>query len=108
MVNFFIYKETQKPQTARNDGEFAKWQTMEKVTVLLYPDQKECFDRLAKNIMRYRRDTPATQYRERITTNTVIRAVVQNFLEREEFLTEEVLETEEDVVRWVGTLFKGS
>lgn len=79
-----------------------KWQQLEKVTVLLTEEQKAGLDRLAKKIMRYRSpNKQKNSNRERITTNTLLRALVDNFLSHSEQMEMQVMETEKDVLDWI-------
>ena len=78
-----------------------KWQSLDKVTVLLTTEQKEGLDRVAKKLMKYRsRDLKGDENKERITANVLIRALVENFLSKEESIPMEVLSTEKDVLAW--------
>ena len=78
-----------------------KWQSLDKVTVLLTSEQKEGLDRVAKKLMKYRsRDLKGDENKERITANVLIRALVENFLSKEESIPMEVLSTEKDVLAW--------
>jgi len=79
-----------------------KWASLDKVTVLLTTEQKEGLDRVAKKIMKYRsRDLKGIDAKERITANMLIRALVENFLSKEERFPTEILSSEEDVYEWV-------
>ena len=84
----------------------AKWQDFEKVTALLSYEQKEQLDKIAKQAMKYRSKLPATKERERITTNTVLRALIESFLERAQDLDEEVINDERDAKEWIAKLFR--
>ncbi len=84
-----------------------KWQSLDKVTALLTPEQKEGLDRIAKKIMKHRsRDLKGNDSKERITANTLIRALIENFIYVEESLKMEVLSSEEDVHLWIRKVFK--
>lgn len=84
----------------------AKWETLDSVLTLLRSDQKEGLDKVAKKIMKYRSNvTRGRKDKERITTNTVLRAIIDNFLEFEKNLPLEVLTSEEDVLIWIRKLF---
>ena len=79
-----------------------KWASLDKVTVLLTTEQKEGLDRVAKKIMKYRsRDLKGIDAKERITANMLIRALVENFLSKEERFPTEILSSEEDVYEWI-------
>lgn len=82
-----------------------KWQRLDKVTVLLSEEQKSGLDAVAKKLMRHRANAlKGIEEKERITTNTLIRALIDNFLENEPEL--KVLTSEEDVCAWVETVFR--
>jgi len=84
-----------------------KWQTFDKVTVLLNTEQKNGLDRVAKKLMKFRaKDLKGRNDKERITTNTLIRALIDNFLQLEEAMQMEVLTSENDVSRWLKRMFK--
>ncbi len=87
----------------------AKWQTLDKVTVLLTTEQKEGLDRVAKKLMKYRsKDLKGNESKERITANTLMRALIENFLDMEEAMQLEVLSSEDDVHKWVSNAFKNN
>jgi mannitol/fructose-specific phosphotransferase system IIA component (Ntr-type) len=84
-----------------------KYQTFDKVTTLLTPEQKEGLDRVAKRIMKHRANELKKQdNRERITANTLIRALVQAFLDNEGAAQIEALADEEAVHTWVRKVLK--
>jgi hypothetical protein len=84
-----------------------KWQTFDKVTALLTTEQKEGLDRVAKKLMKFRaKDLKGRDDKERITANTLIRALVENFLNLEDMMQLEVLNNEKDVQKWLKTLYK--
>lgn len=79
-----------------------KWQTLDKVTVLLTTDQKSGLDKVAKKLMKYRSNTlRGNDEKERITANTLIRALIENFLSLESKMELETLSSEADVHRWI-------
>lgn len=83
-----------------------KWQSLDKVTVLLSAEQKEGLDRVAKRIMKFRSDaTKGSQDKERITANTLMRVLIDVFLEKENQLPMEVITNEETARKWVEKLF---
>lgn len=89
-----------------SDQPLPKWQSLDKVTTLLTTEQKEGLDRVAKKIMKYRsRDLKGNDSKERITANTLIRALIENFLTLEDSLQLETLSSEEDVHVWVKNIF---
>jgi hypothetical protein len=84
-----------------------KWQTLEKVSVLLSAEQKEGLDKIAKRIMRSRSEaTKGNQDKERITANTLMRVLIDAFLEREKDLPMKIITNEDEARLWVDQLFK--
>lgn len=84
-----------------------KWQSLDKVTALLTTEQKEGLDRVAKKLMKFRsKDLKTKDDRERITTNTIIRSLIENFLKKEEMLELKSLSSEEEVTHWIEGVFK--
>lgn len=82
---------------------------MERVTVVLTPQQKDGLDLLAKQLMRNRPRTTLNESieKERITANTVMRALVDILLEKGEFTNLPILHNEEDVKAWLkAAIFK--
>jgi hypothetical protein len=72
------------------------------VTTLLTEEQKEGLDRVARKIMKYRASSMKGQSeKERITANTLIRALIESFLKKEGKASMEILASEEDVQKWV-------
>lgn len=91
------------------DGKtLAKWQTLDRVTVFLSQQQKEELDRIAKKIMKYRAKAGfGKKERERITANTLIRALVDALFEKEKNNAEiPVIDKEEDAKAWILKLFQ--
>jgi hypothetical protein len=81
----------------------AKWQQFDKITALLTAEQKEGLDRVAKKLMKYRgRLLKKKSESERITANTLLRALVYNFLQIEDSMELDVLTSENDVCAWVS------
>ena len=65
-----------------------KWRTLEKVTVLLTNQQRDAVEDLARTIMRFRSKTELKgENSERITANTVVRALIDNLVETAPSLT---------------------
>lgn len=84
-----------------------KWQTFDKVTALLTSEQKEGLDRVAKKLMKFRsKALKGENEKERITANTLMRALINKFLQMEELTQMEILSSEEDVRAWIGKMFK--
>ena len=84
-----------------------KWQSLDKVTVLMTADQKEGLDRIAKKLMKHRSKVlKGKDDKERITANTIMRAIIENFLKHENMMELEVLTTEDDVNAWIEKLMR--
>jgi hypothetical protein len=75
----------------------AKWQTFDKISVLLTPEQKEGLDRLARKLMKSRPKGAG----ERITANMLVRSLIENFLALEDSLKLEALKSEDEVQDWM-------
>jgi hypothetical protein len=85
----------------------AKWQQLDKVTVLLTTEQKEGLDRVAKKLMKFRSNQlKGIEEKERITANTILRSLIDNFLEQEDVLQLETLTSEKEVREWTSKVFK--
>ena len=77
------------------------------MTVLLTTEQKAGLDLVAKKIMKYRsKEAKECEVKERITSNTLIRCLVDHFLQMESFIQMEALQSENDVQAWIGKMFK--
>jgi hypothetical protein len=101
----------QKPTTPKEkkleSAELPKWKTLEKVTVLLTSEQKDAMDELAKKIMRYRSQKGGVhEERERITSNSIFRALMDNFLAKVDSLDITALQNEEELGAWIHQLFR--
>lgn len=83
-----------------------KYQTFDKVTALLTTEQKDGLDRVAKRIMKQRANVIKGHNKERITANTIIRALIDNFLEFEGSIENDVISSESDVCEWIKKMFK--
>lgn len=92
--------------TAPMPASIAKFMTFDKVTALLPAEQKEQLDRIARRMMKQRTHAAKKGNSERITTNTVLRALISNFLECEDLFDHDVLYTESDVQAWIKKMFK--
>jgi mannitol/fructose-specific phosphotransferase system IIA component (Ntr-type) len=107
-------EETQQPEVAKKTAvaparkqKSPKWQTLDKVTVLLTTEQKEGLDRVARKLMRYRSsELKGRDDKERITANTLIRGLVEVFLQSERAIQLETLSSEDDVCEWLAKNFK--
>jgi len=84
-----------------------KWKRLEKVTVLLTNEQRDAIEDIARQVMRFRsKESQASSDRERITANTVVRALLDGFICKASALEMESISNEDDLKRWVGRLFK--
>jgi len=86
--------------------QLAKWKTLDRITVLLTEDQKTGLDRIARKIMKFRSKAPCGNDKERITTNTLIRVLIENFLESQVNLPMEFIFSEEELKIWAKKVFK--
>lgn len=85
----------------------ARWKELDKVTVLLETEQKEALDRISKSIMKYRSNAlKGNDNKERITTNTLIRALIDNFIQIADKIEMDIISSEEEAREWVGKAFK--
>lgn len=92
---------------SKKEAQPAKWETLDRVTVLLTEEQKDGLDKLARKLMKFRaRETRGNPGKERITANTFIRVLIDNLLEREAGLPLEVISSEEELKLWTSKLFK--
>ena len=97
-----VSSEVSKSQSA----ELPKWKTLEKVTVLLTNQQRDAIEDIARQLMRFRsQGERLKEERERITANTIVRALIDNFLERVPQLEVKATANEEEVKRWIQQLF---
>lgn len=87
-------------------SDLPKHKTLERITLLISSEQRDAIDKLSKKIMRHRsKDTELSKSRERITSNSLFRALVTNFLERVDSLQMETICDETTLTEWVGKLF---
>jgi Zn-dependent oligopeptidase len=83
----------------------AKWHEFDKVTALLTTEQKEGLDRVARKLMKHRSKFLKNKSdSERITANTIIRALIDNFLKFEDSMVIDVFSSEEEVRSWIANL----
>jgi hypothetical protein len=83
-----------------------KWRTLEKVTVLLTNQQRDAVEDLARTIMRFRsKNELKGENSERITANTVVRALIDNLVETAPSLTMQEIRNEDDLKNWLRQLF---
>jgi hypothetical protein len=90
-----------KEELPEKEEQIPKWQSFDKVTTLLTPEQKAGLDAVARSLMKYRSSRTKGKDKERITSNTLIRALIDAFLEKKDSYQLEVLITEEEVKKWI-------
>ena len=84
-----------------------KWKTFEKVTVLMTTDQRDALEETARKLVRFRSAQAfPPEEKERITANTIARALLDNFMERIDSLAMDSVKNEEDVRAWLKKIFK--
>lgn len=87
-------------------GDIPKWKTLDKVTVLLTSEQRDGMEDIARKLMRFRPKLEKVGgERERITANTVFRALVESFLDRVDGLPMDVIQNEAELKAWLSKLF---
>lgn len=79
----------------------AKWQQLEKVNVLMTAEQKEFLDKSAKRIMKNRNSKKNS---ERITTNTIIRSLIEVLKESGAEINASNITNEKDLTRELSEL----
>ena len=83
-----------------------KSEKVSKFTVFISEEHKDSLESIAKRAMRNRtKQTDPTVRRERITSNTILRALLQNFISREHLLDDEVIQHEVDAIKWLENIF---
>jgi len=102
--------KTEKPAIPKvadsGTSDIPKWKTLEKVTVLLTNQQRDAIEDLARAIMRHRPHASASKEdRERITANTVVRALIDNLIETLPSLKMGEIKNEEELKVWLRQLF---
>lgn len=105
-------KKSKKFKTSEKDErletqKLPKWKTLEKITVLLTSEQRDAMDDLARTLMRFRsHGNLSKDERERITANTIFRALLDNFLSKANSLDIEAIQNEDELRKWINILFK--
>lgn len=100
-------ENAQQIQSLRHETELPKSMTFDRVTLRLTPEQRDQLAIIARKTMRARsRFGSNVDERERITSNTILRALIHNFLIRAEELEEASIYNEEDAIKWINQLFK--
>jgi hypothetical protein len=101
--NSIEHQEDPVEELESEDSSQPKYDTLDKVTVLLKPEHKEALDRAAKKILRYRsKKLKGSSDKERITANTLIRCLVEIFLCAESKGEMEILRSEKEAQAWVS------
>jgi hypothetical protein len=102
-----LEKQSSHVKDDSSTSKVPKWKTLEKVTVLLTSEQKDAMDETARTLMRFRhKETPSLDDKERITANSVVRAILDNAIERLACLEVRSIRTEEGLREWVASIFK--
>lgn len=83
-----------------------KYSELDKATVLLYPDQKESLERWARRLMKHRSKAMKGESKERLTSNSFIRSLIDLALERESKLDLAFIHDENDLQAWLSQLFR--
>ncbi len=84
-----------------------KWKTLEKITVLLTSEQRDAVDDLVRTLMRFRsHEDVSKDERERITANSIFRALLDNFISKAISLEIEAIQNEDELRKWINRLFK--
>lgn len=94
-------------EPALEERHLSKYLTLQRVTVLFDEPQKEGLDLLARKIMRHRSlNSKEKRKKERITANTIVRALVDCLLEKEQNVELPIIYTEAEAKSWVRDLLK--
>jgi len=100
------FKET-KNAVHLESHKLPKWKTLEKITVLLTSEQRDAMNDLAKTLMRFRsHEDLSKDERERITANSIFRALLDNFISKANSLEIEAIQNEDELRKWINRLFK--
>jgi hypothetical protein len=84
-----------------------KSDNLERFFVRMTCEQRDVMDSVSKKLMRFRpKPREHEGERERITANCILRALVENFMERYQALEMKAIMTERDLYEWVGQLFR--
>lgn len=98
-------KTKEVPKSATSN--LPKWRTLEKVTVLLTNQQRDAVEDLARTIMRHRSSSDIkSEDRERITANTVVRALIDNLIETIPQLKIEDIRNEDELKSRLQSVFR--
>ncbi|HEY4830951.1 MAG TPA: hypothetical protein VIH61_00085 [Waddliaceae bacterium] len=102
-----VPQQPQRLNETATGQKIAKYQNYDKVTALLTPEQKLGLDRVVKRIMKHRASAlKGSADKERITANTLLRALIEHFLKSEPGKQMDVLACEEDVYKWITKLYE--
>ncbi len=83
-----------------------KWETLLKVNVLMSCEEKDFLDQFARKIMFHRGKKQGDRKRERITSNTLIRAMITNLQEAVDASPEinYDMQNEEEVIEYLKSI----
>jgi hypothetical protein len=105
-------KDILPPEVTENVISVSKTSTItlknevDKVTVFISSEQKDFLESVAKKVMRNRPKNQTPELRkERITSNTILRALLQNFLRCDHLLDDKLIYNEADAVKWLEKVF---
>jgi hypothetical protein len=105
-VSEFVSYEHPKSQTSEKTlSVLPKWKTLEKVTAMISTRQLDAIDQITRDAMRNRHKIPHTN-RERITANTVLRALLDILADKLPLVEVPPLNNEESVKDWLTLLLK--
>lgn len=100
-------KKRSMEQLKKDNSKVPKFATLEKVTVLLTSEQKDTLDDIARKLMRFRSNAlVGKEERERITANTICRALLDNVIDRIDSLEIEAIQNEAELKTWLEKIFK--
>ena len=101
-------KESDSPQVSESrTTELPKWKTFEKITALITAQQRDAIEEFAKKIMRSRTSKKtAANKRERITANTVLRALLDIFIYKAHDLKIDTIDNEDELKTLFQQLFR--
>ena len=100
-------EKSETTQVANSVESPPKWKTMEKVTVLMTTEQRDVIEDTARRLMRFRsKGELPKEDKERITANTVLRALLSNFIDRISSLELASIQNEEELQDWLKKMFR--
>lgn len=96
-----ISEKSTTPNSSLNK-EKPRWETLHSVLVRMQEENKDALDSLTNQIMRSRNSKGC----ERITTNTLIRALISSFLKHRDKLNTNNIDDEEELLNRINRMFK--